>query len=141
MWIIKIQCVYPHRILNEHWCIYSCLKIPPRDNWFQYMRRVYATEINFPCIITLVWNIFYLGWSFNWKLIFHNMQILFDIVCKKNNTWHICIIHSRLRIYNMILFNFYAMNDLVKMIQYFESIIHISNIEFEWYFILIRWWD
>ena len=41
------------RILNEHWCIYSCLQIPPRENWFQYVRRVYTTEINFPCIITL----------------------------------------------------------------------------------------
>ena len=56
MWIIKItkiQCFYPLRILNEHWCIYSCLQIPPRENWFQYVRRVYATAINFPCIISL----------------------------------------------------------------------------------------
>ena len=29
------------------------LHIPPRENWFQYVRRVYATAINFPCIITL----------------------------------------------------------------------------------------
>ena len=29
------------------------LQIPPRENWFQYVRRVYATTINFPCIITL----------------------------------------------------------------------------------------
>jgi len=34
--------------------LYSCLQIPPRENWFQYVRRVYATAINFPCIITLV---------------------------------------------------------------------------------------
>jgi len=56
MWIIKIfkiQCFYPPRILNEHWWIYSCLQIPPRENWFQYVRRVYATAINFPCITTL----------------------------------------------------------------------------------------
>ena len=32
--------------------IHSCLQIPPRENWFQYVRRVYATAINFPCIIT-----------------------------------------------------------------------------------------
>ena len=32
---------------------YSCLQIPPRENWFQYVRRVYATAINFPCFITL----------------------------------------------------------------------------------------
>ena len=44
-------------ILNEHWCIYSCLQIPPRENWFQYVRRVYVTAINFPCIITLVYHI------------------------------------------------------------------------------------
>ena len=48
-----LYCFYPPRILNEHWCIYSCLQIPPRENWFQYVRRVYATVINFPCIITL----------------------------------------------------------------------------------------
>ena len=28
----------------------------PRENLFQYVRRVYATTINFPCIITLVWR-------------------------------------------------------------------------------------
>jgi len=28
--------------------------ISPRENWFQYVRRVYATAINFPCIITLI---------------------------------------------------------------------------------------
>ena len=26
------------------------LQIPPRENWFQYVRRVYGTAINFPCI-------------------------------------------------------------------------------------------
>ena len=31
----------------------SCLQIPPRENWFQYVRRLYATAINFHCIITL----------------------------------------------------------------------------------------
>ena len=40
-------------ILNEHWCLYSCLQIPPRENWFQYLRSVYATAIKFPCIISL----------------------------------------------------------------------------------------
>ena len=57
MWIIKIIKIYffwPFRILNEHWCIYSCLQITPRENWFQYVRRVYASAINFPCITTLV---------------------------------------------------------------------------------------
>ena len=24
-------------------CIYSCLQIPPRENWFQYVRIVYVT--------------------------------------------------------------------------------------------------
>ena len=54
MWIIKIikiECFYPPRILNEHWCIYSCLQIPPKENWFQHVRNVYATAFNFPCII------------------------------------------------------------------------------------------
>ena len=66
MWIFKIfkiQCFYPPRILNEHWCIYSCLQIPPRENWFQYVRRVCATAINFPCINTMVFYNF-LKWSF-----------------------------------------------------------------------------
>ena len=43
-------CFYPPRILDEHWCIYSCLQISPRENWFQYVRRVHKTAINFPCI-------------------------------------------------------------------------------------------
>ena len=45
MWIIKIikiECFHPPRLLNEHWCIYSCLQIPPRENWLQYVRRVYT---------------------------------------------------------------------------------------------------
>ena len=60
MWIIKIikiKCFYPPRILDPHWGIYSCLQIPPRENWFQYVRRVYATAINFPCISALKWCI------------------------------------------------------------------------------------
>ena len=43
---------------KKHWCIYSCLQIPPRENWFQYVRRVYATAIIFPSIITLSQPIF-----------------------------------------------------------------------------------
>ena len=33
----------PYSEQNEHWCIYSCLQIPPRENWFQYVRIVYVT--------------------------------------------------------------------------------------------------
>ena len=44
----------PPRILNEHWCIYYCLQIPPRENWFQYVHRVYTTAIDFPCITPLI---------------------------------------------------------------------------------------
>ena len=40
-------------LLNEHWCIYSSLQIPPKENWFQCVRRVYTTAINFPCITPL----------------------------------------------------------------------------------------
>ena len=61
MWIIKIikiKCFNPPRILGEHWCIYSCLQTPPRENWFQYVRRVCATAINFSCISTLYTPIF-----------------------------------------------------------------------------------
>ena len=32
---------------------YSCLQTPPRENWFQHVRRVYATAINFPCVTFL----------------------------------------------------------------------------------------
>ena len=32
---------------------YSSLQIPLRENWFQYVRRVYETAINFPYISTL----------------------------------------------------------------------------------------
>ena len=34
--------------------IYSYLEIPPSEYWFQYVRRVYATAINLPCISTLI---------------------------------------------------------------------------------------
>ena len=56
MWIIKIikiKCFYPPQILEDHWCIYSCLQSPPREKWFQFVRRVYTTAINFPCILTM----------------------------------------------------------------------------------------
>ena len=67
--IIKIKCSNPSRILNEHWCIYSCLQIPPRENWFQYVHRVYETAINFPYITALSWafhyifNVYHLTWQ------------------------------------------------------------------------------
>ena len=32
----------------------TAASIPPRDNWFQNVRRVYASAINLPCIITLL---------------------------------------------------------------------------------------
>ena len=52
---MKLLCeFYSTRILEEHSCIYSCLQIPPKENWFQYARRVYATANNFPFISTLV---------------------------------------------------------------------------------------
>ena len=35
--------------------MYSCLQTPPKENWFQYVRREYATAaINFPCLNTLI---------------------------------------------------------------------------------------
>ena len=46
----------PPRILKEHWCIYSCLQIPSKENWFQYVHRVYTTAFNFPCITSLKWS-------------------------------------------------------------------------------------
>ena len=49
----------PPRILNEHWCIYSCLQIPLRENWFQCVSRVYTTAFNFPCITPLIPGKFY----------------------------------------------------------------------------------
>ena len=33
--------------------MHSCLQIPPKENWCQYVRRVYTTAINFPCITPL----------------------------------------------------------------------------------------
>ena len=54
MWIIKIKCFYPPRILDEQWCIYSCWQIPPRENWFQYVREYTQPQLTFlalhPCI-------------------------------------------------------------------------------------------
>ena len=51
--IIKIKCLTTSD--TKHRCIYSCLQSPPSKNWFQYVSRVYATVINFPCS-TLVWG-------------------------------------------------------------------------------------
>ena len=42
--------------------LYSCLQTPPRENWFQYVRREYATAIKLPCLITL-FLIIYLWFS------------------------------------------------------------------------------
>ena len=49
----KIECFYLPWIQKEHRYIYSCSQTPPRENWFEYERREYATAINFPCLITL----------------------------------------------------------------------------------------
>ena len=36
--IIKIKCFNTPRILNEHWCIYSCLKIPEATGFNMYAK-------------------------------------------------------------------------------------------------------
>ena len=51
MWIFKIKCFNPLRILDEHWCIYSCLQIPPRENWFQYVRRLLQQQLTFLALV------------------------------------------------------------------------------------------
>ena len=35
----------------------------PRENWFQYVRRVYVTAINFPSISTLTYSL----WGYIWN--------------------------------------------------------------------------
>ena len=45
------KCFYPPMILYKHWCFYSCLQIPPKEN---SGFNIYATAINFPCIISLI---------------------------------------------------------------------------------------
>ena len=82
MWIIKISKIkffYSPRILNKHWCKYSCLQIPPREYWFQYVSRVYATAINIPCIIYTLVCIMYchsiLRFSYHQKLKYMFWQI------------------------------------------------------------------
>ena len=37
--------------------LFNCLQTPPRENWFHYVRREYATAINFSCLITLRFTI------------------------------------------------------------------------------------
>ena len=51
LWVVNYQNVM---LLSS-----SCLQIPPRENCFQYVRRVYATAINFPCIITLIASFYF----------------------------------------------------------------------------------
>jgi len=48
-----VYCLWAVNYQNVMLLSSSCLQIPPRENWFQYVRRVYATAIYFPCIITL----------------------------------------------------------------------------------------
>ena len=57
--LCKLTKLSKFNAFNEHWGIYSCLQIPPRENWFRYVRRVYATAINFPCI-TFLAKLFFL---------------------------------------------------------------------------------
>ena len=56
----KLLCEFFFKIIKikRTLTLYSCLKIPPRENWFQYLRRVYATAINFPSISTLTQSMF-----------------------------------------------------------------------------------
>ena len=89
MWIIKgnkIKCFYPPRILEARWCISSCLHTLPRENWFQYVRREYATAINFPCISAL--SVFAFMWLSRYicmkTLILNNCCCSFDFLY---NTW------------------------------------------------------
>ena len=53
MWIIKIKCFSPRRMLEKNWCIYSCLHNSPERTGFNIYIWEYATVINFPCLITL----------------------------------------------------------------------------------------
>jgi len=60
--IIKIECFYLPRILNEHWLIYSCLQFLPRDNWFQYVREYTRPQLTFLALIPWIWVI---RWHFS----------------------------------------------------------------------------
>ena len=47
---IKIKC-FPPRILDyTDACVYSCLQLQPKENWFHYVRREYATVVKIPYI-------------------------------------------------------------------------------------------
>ena len=87
MWIIiitKFKGFYPPRILNKHWCIYSCLRIPPRENWLQYVYRVYTTAIDFPCNKESLY-------FWYWKFINFSAEIWesFFLIYKKDIRYHI----------------------------------------------------
>ena len=56
--------------------VYACLQIPPKENWFQYERRVYATEINFPCIITLGRSLYGFELCNVWRLVYLFIKFL-----------------------------------------------------------------
>ena len=50
-------------------CLYSCLQIPPKENWFQSVRRVYATAINFPCLsVTKLSNYQNVGYQIGYQI-------------------------------------------------------------------------
>ena len=52
--IIKIKYFYPPRILTNTDASILVYNYRPERTWFQYVRREYATAINFPYITTLI---------------------------------------------------------------------------------------
>ena len=91
-------------------CLHSCLQIPPPKNWFQYVSRVYATAINFPCIITLLRGQcsrekFLINISDFWFLLFYNwwpnMKVLIIL-------WGKCIKSNQIKVFScskILIFN------------------------------------
>ena len=81
---------------KKHWCIYSCLQIPPTENRFQYVRRVYATAINFPCIKALYKTVYTSKtWNFKW-----NSRAISDL---ERHSWNLyCEIYSLFSRFNRI---------------------------------------
>ena len=59
------------------------LEIPPRENWFQYVHRVYTTAIDFPCLTFLVtirlfcWQEYWFSYRYKWTLITLHVLLIY----------------------------------------------------------------
>ena len=73
----KIECFYLPWIQKEHRYIYFCSQTPPRENWFEYERREYATAINFPCLAPRDKRVTKIDYQLKYAIFSYCVQVLY----------------------------------------------------------------